>query len=130
MLRGTTQTLLFLSIFLPECISIHLGQAGIQVGNNCWELYCLEHGIDADGNMPSDTSLGVADDSFNTFFSETSSGKPFCIFACSNEPHMPYTHGDASAYPPEKVKLPKRDKSDAYDEDEPMKDRRYVPQIF
>ena len=33
-------------------------------------------------------------------------GKPFCLFACSNEPHMPYTHGDASAYPPGKVVLP------------------------
>jgi hypothetical protein len=23
----------------------NIGQAGIQVGNACWELYCLEHGI-------------------------------------------------------------------------------------
>lgn len=30
---------------MRECISIHIGQAGIQVGNACWELYCLEHGI-------------------------------------------------------------------------------------
>ena len=22
-----------------------IGQAGIQVGNSCWELYCLEHGL-------------------------------------------------------------------------------------
>jgi hypothetical protein len=22
-----------------------MGQAGIQTGNGCWELYCLEHGI-------------------------------------------------------------------------------------
>ena len=28
-----------------ECISIHVGQAGCQIGNACWELYCLEHGI-------------------------------------------------------------------------------------
>ena len=27
-----------------ECISIHVGQAGCQIGNACWELYCLEHG--------------------------------------------------------------------------------------
>jgi hypothetical protein len=27
-----------------ECISIHVGQAGCQMGNACWELYCLEHG--------------------------------------------------------------------------------------
>ncbi|KAK7850471.1 tubulin alpha-4 chain [Quercus suber] len=30
---------------MRECISIHIGQASIQVGNACWELYCLEHGI-------------------------------------------------------------------------------------
>ena len=28
-----------------ECISVHVGQAGVQIGNACWELYCLEHGI-------------------------------------------------------------------------------------
>lgn len=28
-----------------EIISIHVGQAGVQIGNACWELYCLEHGI-------------------------------------------------------------------------------------
>jgi tubulin alpha len=60
---------------VTECISIHLGQAGIQTGNQCWELYCLEHGILPDGSMPSDTTVGRADDSFNTFFSETTSGK-------------------------------------------------------
>ncbi|CAA6674070.1 unnamed protein product [Spirodela intermedia] len=37
---------------MRECISIHIGQAGIQVGNACWELYCLEHGIQPDGQMP------------------------------------------------------------------------------
>ncbi|MDF1811445.1 MAG: sulfatase [Verrucomicrobiales bacterium] len=30
---------------------------------------------------------------------------PFCIFACSNEPHTPYNKGDPSAYPPESLKL-------------------------
>lgn len=32
-----------------SCISIHLGQCGIQVGNSCWELFCLEHDIWPDG---------------------------------------------------------------------------------
>ncbi|NWV06671.1 TBA1B protein, partial [Ptilonorhynchus violaceus] len=54
-----------------ECISIHVGQAGVQIGNACWELYCLEHGIQPDGQMPSDKTIGGGDDSFNTFFSET-----------------------------------------------------------
>ncbi len=40
-------------------------------------------------------------------FAETAKGgKPFCLFACSNEPHSPWDKGDASAYPPAKVKLP------------------------
>lgn len=60
--------------FQRECISIHVGQAGVQIGNACWELYCLEHGIAPDGSMPSDKALGGSDDSFNTFFSETGAG--------------------------------------------------------
>ncbi|NXR69888.1 TBA1C protein, partial [Rhadina sibilatrix] len=65
-----------------ECISVHVGQAGVQIGNACWELYCLEHGIQPDGNMPSDKTIGGGDDSFNTFFSETSAGKhvPRAVF--------------------------------------------------
>ena len=52
------------------------------MGNACWELYCLEHGIQPDGQMPSDKSLGGGDDSFNTFFSETGAGKhvPRAVF--------------------------------------------------
>merc|ERR1712062_831993 len=58
---------------MRECLSIHVGQAGVQIGNSCWELYCLEHGIAPDGVMPSDKTPG--DDSFSTFFSETGNGK-------------------------------------------------------
>ena len=65
-----------------ECISMHVGQAGVQIGNACWELYCLEHGIQPDGQMPSDKTIGGGDDSFNTFFSETGAGKhvPRAVF--------------------------------------------------
>ncbi|VDM74700.1 unnamed protein product [Strongylus vulgaris] len=74
-----------------EVISIHVGQAGVQIGNACWELYCLEHGIQPDGRMPSDkqtqvfarrqhsdtvTEHALQDDtSFSTFFSETGAGR-------------------------------------------------------
>ena len=69
-------------LFQRECLSIHIGQAGVQIGNACWELYCLEHGIQPDGQMPSDKTIGGGDDSFNTFFSETGAGKhvPRAIF--------------------------------------------------
>ncbi|KAM3186856.1 hypothetical protein ACTXT7_003492 [Hymenolepis weldensis] len=60
---------------MRECISIHIGQAGVQMGNACWELYCLEHGIQPDG-MASLRENGIgSDDSFCTFFSETGAGR-------------------------------------------------------
>jgi len=67
---------------MREIISLHIGQAGVQTGSSCWELFCLEHGISPDGTMPSDTTPGKEEDAFNTFFSETSSGKhvPRAIF--------------------------------------------------
>ncbi|XP_028851198.1 tubulin alpha-8 chain-like [Denticeps clupeoides] len=57
-----------------ECISVHIGQAGVQIGNACWELYCLEHGISQDGTVVGD-GKALSDSSFGTFFSETGSGK-------------------------------------------------------
>ena len=67
---------------MREVISVHIGQAGIQMGNACWELYCLEHGIHPDGMCPEDDTPGVEDDSYNTFFAETSSGShvPRAVF--------------------------------------------------
>ena len=65
---------------MRECLSIHVGQAGVQIGNACWELYCLEHGIGPDGVMPLEKAVG--DDSFSTFFQETGAGKhvPRAVF--------------------------------------------------
>jgi tubulin alpha len=53
-----------------------VGQAGIQVGNACWELYTLEHGLTPEG-LPIDQANGPlgGQDGFSTFFSETGSGK-------------------------------------------------------
>ena len=74
---------------MREVISIHVGQAGVQMGNSCWELYCLEHGIRMNGTMEPDTQSQrhlwyppKVDDSFSTFFSETGTGKhvPRAIF--------------------------------------------------
>eukprot|EP00095_Tigriopus_kingsejongensis_P011645 maker-scaffold564_size136232-snap-gene-0.30 protein:Tk11645 transcript:maker-scaffold564_size136232-snap-gene-0.30-mRNA-1 annotation:"tubulin alpha-1c chain" len=65
---------------MRECLSIHVGQAGVQIGNACWELYCLEHGIGPDGTMAAGKIAG--DDSFSTFFQETGTGKhvPRAVF--------------------------------------------------
>ena len=61
---------------MREVISIHVGQAGVQMGNACWELYCLEHGIGPDGMMAGEDEddYGIEDSSFNCFFSETGTG--------------------------------------------------------
>ena len=67
---------------MREVISLHIGQAGIQVANACWELYCLEHGINSDGTIGYEKIKSKNDDAFSTFFSETGTGKrvPRCIF--------------------------------------------------
>jgi len=65
---------------MREIISLHIGQAGIQLGNACWELYCLEHGIQPNGHLASEKSGDS--DSFSTFFSATGAGKhvPRAVF--------------------------------------------------
>ncbi|XP_072036314.1 tubulin alpha-1C chain-like [Amphiura filiformis] len=68
---------------MRECISIHVGQCGVQMGDACWELYCLEHGILPDGQKPSNMLIGERkQDSVNAFFSETAAGKhvPRAVF--------------------------------------------------
>merc|ERR1711962_1552941 len=46
------------------------------------ELYCMEHGIQPDGQIPAVEADKPQDDSFSTFFSETGSGKhvPRAVF--------------------------------------------------
>ena len=57
-----------------------MGQAGVQMGNACWELYCLEHGLEPSGLPGSDTvkpgDVAAGEDApFKTFFAETTAGK-------------------------------------------------------
>ncbi|KAF4601981.1 hypothetical protein EYR40_005182 [Pleurotus pulmonarius] len=68
-IKGTVQ-----SFKMREVISVHVGQAGVQIGNACWELYTVEHGLSPDGRLM-EGSPSTNDDGFSTFFSETSSGK-------------------------------------------------------
>ena len=60
---------------MREVISLHIGQAGVQMGNSCWELYCLEHGISPDGTSDTEPSASGRQESFSTFFSNTGSGR-------------------------------------------------------
>ena len=67
---------------MREIISLHVGQAGIQLGNTCWNQFCLEHGIQADGILDPDKTIDSGDNTFNSFYSETSEGRyvPRSIF--------------------------------------------------
>uniref|UniRef100_A0A1I7W5Z1 Tubulin domain-containing protein n=1 Tax=Heterorhabditis bacteriophora TaxID=37862 RepID=A0A1I7W5Z1_HETBA len=59
-----------------ECISIHIGQAGAQIGNACWELYCLEHGIDQSGFIGENVDQKrLETQSLQAFYSESNNGK-------------------------------------------------------
>ena len=64
---------------MKEIVNIHIGQAGVQLGNSFWELFCLEHGIQPDGVMP---EKHQDDKSFKTFFFENKEGKftPRCVY--------------------------------------------------
>lgn len=67
---------------MRECLSIHIGQAGVQIGDASWELYCLEHGIQPDGfildsqrDHLENPNTDHKNASLDTFFHETSAGK-------------------------------------------------------
>ncbi|EPR64302.1 alpha-tubulin I, putative [Toxoplasma gondii ME49] len=69
---------------MREIISLHIGQAGVQVGNACWELFCLEHGIGSGGRRVDQVNGGdfiSSDSSFNAFFAETAQKQyvPRCV---------------------------------------------------
>lgn len=56
-------------------MSIHVGQAGVQIGDTIWELYRMEHSIQADGSASEASDTGA-------FFSDTGTGKfvPHSVF--------------------------------------------------
>lgn len=69
----------------------------MQIGNACWELFCLEHGIQPDGTFKDQQDKLNYDDSFTTFFNETVTGKhvpravmvdlePTVVGQCRNKP--------------------------------------------
>ncbi|KAH6606433.1 tubulin alpha chain 1 [Trichoderma cornu-damae] len=58
-----------------EILHLHVGQAGVQLGNAAWELYCLEHGLGLDGRVDANAKDLEDSGSYDTFFTETSGGK-------------------------------------------------------
>ncbi|KAK6361701.1 alpha-tubulin [Orbilia blumenaviensis] len=103
---------------MREVVSINVGQAGCQIANSCWELYCLEHGIQPDGFLTPEKREGPQDQGFSTFFSETGSGKyvPRTIYV-DLEPNVideVRTGAYRSLFHPEQMITGKEDASNNY----------------
>ncbi|KAG0157138.1 hypothetical protein PDIDSM_4322 [Penicillium digitatum] len=103
---------------MREIISLNVGQAGCQIANSCWELYCLEHGIQPDGFLTEERKKADPDHGFSTFFSETGQGKyvPRTIYA-DLEPNVVdevRTGTYRSLFHPEQMITGKEDASNNY----------------
>jgi tubulin alpha len=103
---------------MREIISLHIGQAGVQVANACWELYCLEHGIKPTGDLSEAKLANPGHDSLTTFFSETSGGKhvPRAIFLDLEPTVVDEVRSGAyrSLYHPEQLITGKEDAANNY----------------
>lgn len=53
-----------------EVVTIFVGQAGTQISNACWELFCLEHGIEPNGNFKAGYEF-IQGNLFGAFFSQS-----------------------------------------------------------
>ncbi len=42
-----------------EVLHLQIGSEGIEVGNYCWELYCLEHNLDVNGCLQSESNSDI-----------------------------------------------------------------------
>lgn len=51
---------------IREVLTIFVGQAGTQISHACWELFCLEHGIESDGRFKN--IYKPLDNKFKAFF--------------------------------------------------------------
>lgn len=93
-----------------QSIAHYLQAAGYRVALsgkthiNPKESFPFEYSNDFRTADPADDSPYPA---IETLITESSdAGTPFCLFACSNEPHTPWDRGNPDAYPPESLTLP------------------------
>jgi len=68
-----------------EVVSVHIGQAGVQIGNACWELYCLEHGISPSGQQLAISNVREAFSPSDPFATTTTFGDTDSFCAESEE---------------------------------------------
>lgn len=62
---------------MREVISVCVGQGGVQLGSAIWELFCFEHGIQPNRELPRETAAGYYEPNelLTTFFCETGTRK-------------------------------------------------------
>ena len=67
---------------MGEVIFLHTGQAGVQMGENIWELFRHEHKINSDGRISEEDYQGAANNSYFKIFQEVGDKKfvPRSIF--------------------------------------------------
>lgn len=58
-----------------EIISLHIGQAGVQMGDSMWELLGLEHGINEEGKLIIDQTDATPNPGLETFYYRAGGGK-------------------------------------------------------
>lgn len=65
---------------MKDIISIHVGQAGIRMGQSQWELLCQEHNIGSDGYHTQESQYDL--ENTKSMFYESISGKktPRAVF--------------------------------------------------
>lgn len=61
---------------MREVLCLHVGQAGIQIGNAIWELLCAEHDVNENGDLRNaETGTDMEAKFMESFFSLSSRGK-------------------------------------------------------
>lgn len=67
---------------IREVITIAIGTGGVEAADQYWQEMAAGYGIQSDGMMPSDPTVGIEDDEWNVHFSESGAGRhrPRAIF--------------------------------------------------
>ena len=63
-----------------EVLQLHIGSAGIEIGNSCWQLYCLEHHLNFDGHFVNEVNSDDIIPPQSFFFQENQHYRPRALF--------------------------------------------------
>ena len=60
---------------MKEYITMCIGQAGVQIGDTCFQQFAREHGIQPDGKLSEEAEENGSQGNTNIFFDEDQAGK-------------------------------------------------------